>query len=1082
MLFLLISTCLSITTITWDELENRTPQEVCSKYNTLHVRTATTCHIPSEDECGVGTQTEEDKKDALNYMNFYRYACGLGELVQSTDAEVIQEQMEACTIMEANDLFSHYLDDTSLACWTSGGQSGARNSNIFWSSGAACGSRSIDSYMDDSDVESCGHRRWLLLPTLSQLAQGVNGHYSATRVMSFDRTGTSSPKFIAYPPPGAFPVNLIPNVWTFSRQWDPSSTTAHNMPSDSQVSLTYDDQTITCTIEIDTENTAMYSGAVKFQPATKPTAGQTVKVVITSVSLDTEWRYSFVASDCSSIVIEPSTEEVESSTQAESSTVAETSTEEVESSTEEVESSTEEVESSTQVESSTEEVESSTVAETSTEEVESSTQVESSTEEVESSTEEVESSTVAETSTEEAESSSEVVETSTEEVESSTQVESSTEVVESSSEVVETSTEEAESSSEEVESSTQVETSTEEAESSSEEVESSTQVESSTEEYESSTVIEPTPVESSSEAVESSTQVEPSTEVIETPTEEETTSQTEPSSEIVEPTSTPEPTPSPQPTPVSDEHLDIYYRSAQGNESDSTTVYLSTFQNFTLSSYPTVKSVTVHIGAHMTSNDYLKLEGLRNATDITYVSLTTTRYDCYIDINSLITTTTNIKKLKFDTVNVNLINYETITTTTKLNIESLHLIESTIANYEQFKHLDMTQLKEIEYSNYEMLLRFEELNQQTISNITFTDEITEVILTNNNISFITKGQQSSESITKQREQIHIKSKTSFTLDISNINQIDTILQLELVSKDQRISIPANPMPENLPIEIIVNENGLSLDIPNTNIIPFNITGHGQISLLDSFISHTFTKQISAFGDISFRLHDGIKDVKINQLNMNDVSSVSLADPILLSDTETQNIEITELNIPTNVIATISDSIIKTMNMNNGYVILKNSITFNDKITIEYGNNENDYTQSLMQLNDVSSFNYNATEFVMSRKGENLPDNILIMAASSSSAFTIDKCNDVKATMRDDDGELNMFNRYSFECKQENDQISLNAKKNIGYLYIAVIPAAAVLVIIIIVIIVVVAVKKKNKAKPSSKDNSNDNVAKDLFYL
>ncbi|KAH0790136.1 CAP domain-containing protein [Histomonas meleagridis] len=319
MLCIFLQACFSAT-VTWPELENRTPQEVCSKYNTLHVYThGYKCHVASSDECGVGYQTDADKSDALNVMNFYRYACGLNDLVQSQDAAVIQSEMEACKIMEANGIFSHDLTDQSLTCWTQAGSTGASSSNIYWSSGTACGSNSIASYMDDRGVSSCGHRRWLLLPTLSELAQGVNGHYSATRVFGFNRVGTSSPIFIAYPPPGAFPVNLIPDVWTFSRQWNPSGGSLHSMPSDTQVSVTYDGTAISLSdVSTDTQNSAMYSGVVFFTPASKPTNGQKVQVVITSMSADTEWRYSFQAVDCSTIT--------QTSTRTATSTATSTST------------------------------------------------------------------------------------------------------------------------------------------------------------------------------------------------------------------------------------------------------------------------------------------------------------------------------------------------------------------------------------------------------------------------------------------------------------------------------------------------------------------------------------------------------------------------------------------------------------------------------------------------------------------------------------------------------------------------------------------------------------------------------------
>ncbi|KAH0789913.1 CAP domain-containing protein [Histomonas meleagridis] len=310
MLFLLCSFGLSAT-VTWNELQSRSKSTICSKYNSLYKAKHTgSCHTASSSKCNIGKHAAQDYTDALNRLNFFRYLTGLSTLKKSTNSTLIKEQNQACLIMETNNVFSHSLS-SSLSCYTKGGGLAASKSNIYWHSRAACASASINSYMNDNGVDSLGHRRWLLLPTLSELAVGVVGHYSALRVMQFPRTSTSSPKFIAYPPPGPVPSDLIYSYWSFSRQWNPKSQSAHNMPSDTKVSITCNGKSISVSQKLYTENTAMYSGIVKFKPARLPSVGEKFDVTIQSKSANTVWKYSVTAVSCASNEANEMDEEIE---------------------------------------------------------------------------------------------------------------------------------------------------------------------------------------------------------------------------------------------------------------------------------------------------------------------------------------------------------------------------------------------------------------------------------------------------------------------------------------------------------------------------------------------------------------------------------------------------------------------------------------------------------------------------------------------------------------------------------------------------------------------------------------------------
>ena len=299
-MFLLIALT-ECATITCKALEDRSKTEVCNKYKSLYVKKFKgTCHKKGSSTCALGTHASGDYTDAVNRINFYRYLCGLGPMKKSTQANIIKQENQACTIMQANNVFSHSLS-SSLKCYTSGGATAASSSNIYWYSGTACAADSISCYMDDTGVDSLGHRRWLMLPSLSELAIGVNGHYSAVRVFGsgFIRKGTKKPVILAYPPPGPVPVDLIYKEWSFSRQFNNKNSNVHNMPSDTTVSIKCGSKAISIkSKKLYNENTAMYSGIIKFIPSRLPKAGETFTVTVSSKKAGTTWKYAVKAVSC----------------------------------------------------------------------------------------------------------------------------------------------------------------------------------------------------------------------------------------------------------------------------------------------------------------------------------------------------------------------------------------------------------------------------------------------------------------------------------------------------------------------------------------------------------------------------------------------------------------------------------------------------------------------------------------------------------------------------------------------------------------------------------------------------------------
>ncbi|OHT06060.1 hypothetical protein TRFO_05715 [Tritrichomonas foetus] len=195
---------LSTQIITWDALENRTPDDICKLYEDNYVFQKTgNCYTEGEG-CQYGTQSAEDIDHTTRRINFYRVITGLLPTTTGTEEVYRDNVNQACIIMQKNKIFSHSLTNTSLECWSQSGQTGAASSNIYYASVNTCSTSSISAYMG-----SLGHRRWVLHPPLISAYASVVGGYSALKVFGMPNNGSAEAFFIAYPPPGPVPYNVI---------------------------------------------------------------------------------------------------------------------------------------------------------------------------------------------------------------------------------------------------------------------------------------------------------------------------------------------------------------------------------------------------------------------------------------------------------------------------------------------------------------------------------------------------------------------------------------------------------------------------------------------------------------------------------------------------------------------------------------------------------------------------------------------------------------------------------------------------------------------------------------------------------
>ncbi len=161
----------------------------------------------TEAPFGLGKLSNETLDSAVKMLNQIRYIAGIPYDVALDDS--YNEKAQAASLVNyVNGKMTHYptkpegMADEMFAL----GDSGAGSSNIAWGSSASWKLNRfiVMSWMEDGDssnIDSVGHRRWLLNPSMKKtgfgLVNGVNGTYSA--VYAFDRSGQAEHYGVMWP-------------------------------------------------------------------------------------------------------------------------------------------------------------------------------------------------------------------------------------------------------------------------------------------------------------------------------------------------------------------------------------------------------------------------------------------------------------------------------------------------------------------------------------------------------------------------------------------------------------------------------------------------------------------------------------------------------------------------------------------------------------------------------------------------------------------------------------------------------------------------------------------------------------------
>lgn len=174
--------------------------------------------------CTKGTTTSTFKTTVLNRINYYRAMAGVPDAL-TMNSTYSGKAQSAAIMFSANGALDH-TPPTTWRCYNAGAAEAAGASNI---SIGRNGSDSIDTFMRDRGTPDMGHRRWIIYPQTQDYGTGdvlasnapgafggkANALWVKDANMRDPRPATRD-GFIAWPPPGFIPYQVVFPYWSFS--------------------------------------------------------------------------------------------------------------------------------------------------------------------------------------------------------------------------------------------------------------------------------------------------------------------------------------------------------------------------------------------------------------------------------------------------------------------------------------------------------------------------------------------------------------------------------------------------------------------------------------------------------------------------------------------------------------------------------------------------------------------------------------------------------------------------------------------------------------------------------------------------
>jgi hypothetical protein len=174
--------------------------------------------------CNAGTTSASYRQSLEGLVNFFRAMAGVPAQITFLD-EYNAKAQQAALMMSVNEQLDHFPPAT-WKCYTAEGAEAAASSNLSIWYGLGDGYHGIKGQMEDDGPNNypVGHRRWILCPATQFMGTGdvpENDDFMAANALWVIDDSTAGPRpsvrddFVAWPPSGYVPDNLVYGRWSF---------------------------------------------------------------------------------------------------------------------------------------------------------------------------------------------------------------------------------------------------------------------------------------------------------------------------------------------------------------------------------------------------------------------------------------------------------------------------------------------------------------------------------------------------------------------------------------------------------------------------------------------------------------------------------------------------------------------------------------------------------------------------------------------------------------------------------------------------------------------------------------------------
>ena len=176
----------------------------------------------SQASCTPGDTSQSFQQAVLRRINYFRAMAGVPADV-SLNADSNRKAQAAALMMSVNHQLSH-SPPSSWLCYSADGADGAGSSDLYL---GVYGPDAVSGYIKDPGASNSfvGHRRWVLYPQTQEMGSGdippTQAYPAANALFVFD-AHLSDPRpltreaFVAWPPPGYVPYQVVFPRWSFA--------------------------------------------------------------------------------------------------------------------------------------------------------------------------------------------------------------------------------------------------------------------------------------------------------------------------------------------------------------------------------------------------------------------------------------------------------------------------------------------------------------------------------------------------------------------------------------------------------------------------------------------------------------------------------------------------------------------------------------------------------------------------------------------------------------------------------------------------------------------------------------------------